>query len=187
MTTKWVNQEKITEGFDMFDSNYFQNVPRQIKLLGLDKIIEEINKYLKTLGNPLKKIDEGFENFIKELLLLMVGQVDCKTGELSNTRFLDNTMKGFTWANGQINLLNSNAIQPSINAIHNQYKGSRYVFDVIGNKFTEGFSIQETSQLKTTIKSFMKTHPKIQNMTALSRLYIDELNKYESSIGAKTN
>ena len=82
MTTKWVNQEKITEGFDMFDSNYFQNVPRQIKLLGLDKIIEEINKYLKTLGNPLKKIDEGFENFIKELLLLMVGQVDCKTGEL---------------------------------------------------------------------------------------------------------
>jgi len=190
MTTKWVNQPKVKEGFDMFGTNYFQNVERQIKIPGLENIIKELTKYLKKLGNPMKKIDEGFEDFIRTLLLLLLGQVNCNTGKLTNRNmsFLDETAKGFTWASGQMNLLNSNYIRPSINTIDEQYNSannSRYAYDIVKNKLTEGFSIQENSQLKTTIDSFMKTHPKITNMTALSRHYISELNQYEASIGTK--
>lgn len=192
MGTKWVNSnqtnEPIIEGFDMFSDDYFQNLKRKIKIPGVANVIEEIEKYLKKLGNPIKKADKGFEAFIQQLLVMMMGQVNCNTGALSNTAFLDKTKKNFTWASGQIGLLNTNVVNPGINFGHEQYNkakaGTRYAYDVTKNTVKEGFSINSDPQLKTTIQSFMTTHPKITNMTALSTLYISQLNKYEASIGA---
>jgi hypothetical protein len=192
MGTKWVNQKDTTqtviEGFDMFSSDYFQNVPRQIKLSGLGNVIKEIEKYLKQFGNPISKADKGLEAFIQQILVMMIGQVNCNTGALSNTSFLDNSKKGFTWASGQIGLLNADVVNPGINFGHDQYNkakaGTRYAYDVTKNTMKEGFSINEDPQLKTTIQSFMTTHPQITNMTALATLYITQLNKYEASIGA---
>jgi hypothetical protein len=191
METRWVNQNEsnqtIREGFDMFGDDYFKNVKRKINIPGLADIIKEIQKYLNQYGNPVTNIDQGIENFVKEILVLMVGQVNCNTGALSaKSSFLNGVEKTFTWANGQIGILNSEAVEPGLNILENNAasKGVRYAYDVTKNKFTEGFSIQEDPQLKTTIQSFMTNHPKITDMTALTTFYITQLNKYEASIGA---
>jgi hypothetical protein len=59
-----------------------------------------------------------------------------------------------------------------------------YAGEIIESSFVEGLSMNDMPSLNTTIQSFMTTHPKIKNMTALTTLYISELNKYEKSIGA---
>jgi len=192
MGTKWVNQkdtnEKVIEGFDMFSSDYFQNVPRHLKLTGIGNVIKEIEKYFKQFGNPISNADKGLEAFIQRILVMMIGQVNCNTGALSNTSFLDKTQKSFTWATGQIGLLNADVVNPGIDYGYKQYNKAkaktRYAYDVMKKGVKEGFSINEDPQLKMTIQSFMTTHPKITNMTALATLYITQLNKYEASIGA---
>jgi hypothetical protein len=144
------------EGFSLFAQDYFQNVERNISIFSdVSDIIKEIVKYFNQYGNPITTVDKGLETFIQELLVLLMGQADCNKDQIRDTPFLNSTMNSFTWANGALNFLSQ-----------------------------EGFSIQEDPTLLNTLQSFMKNHPKITNMTALTNLYILQLNAYEKSIQA---
>lgn len=197
MGTKWNKTEafstkshedsmSLVEGFNMFGTDYFKNVKRKITIPGLSDLIEEIMKYLKQFGNPITGIDKAIENSIKELLILLVGQVNCNTGGLKNSRLLDNTLNGFTWASGQLNVLESSKAVKTVTTVIQGAQDANYAKKITDNlPNIENFSMQELPDLEKTIQSFMETHPKIENKTALSTLYITQLNKYEKSIGGK--
>ena len=178
METRW----NTKEGFDMFETDYFKNVKRRLSIPGVKKIIEFIEKYLGRYGNPIQHIDKGIENFIKQALILLIGQMNCNPdGTISGISGGLSGLSGFTWANNQLDLLSKQISKKPVTTIKNNVN---YAGEIIQSSFVEGLSMNDTPTLITTIQSFMTTHPKIKNMTALTNLYISELNKYEKSIGA---
>ena len=174
--TKWrTSKTSVKEGFDIFGDDYFINVKRKLPVKGVGDIMSAILNYLKKLGSPVKQLDKGLEDFIQRLMVMMMGTVNCNTGKLSNTDFLNKATNDFTWANGQLNLLKNDTINTS-------YTAKSGAEDTL--KQIESFSTLETPDLLTTINSFMTNHPNIKNKTALTTYYIQQLNAYESSIGA---
>ena len=177
METRW----NTKEGFDMFETDYFKNVKRRLSIPGLKSIIEYIEKYLGKYGNPIQHIDKGIENFIKQALILLIGQMNCNPdGTISGISGGLSELSGFTWANNQLDLLSKQIARKPVTTIK---KNVNYAGEIIQSSFVEGLSMNDRPTLITTIQSFMTTHPKIQNKTALTNLYISELNKYEKSIG----
>jgi len=95
------DKTSLQEGFNLMGDDYFINVKRKISLKSqLGKMLEKLKKLLKKIPNPIRVADRGLETFLKTLLLLMIGQVDCRTGKL-NTVIPDAGEATFTWANGQ--------------------------------------------------------------------------------------
>lgn len=160
----------IQEGFNLPGDDYFINVKRKIMVkTQLSKLIEQLKRLFKKIPNPITLLDEGLEAFLKTLLMLMIGQVDCKTGKLK-TVTVDDADTGFTWASGQMSMLKNNS-------------------DSLGYDFTDGsndnierFSMPDTPDLIYTIESFLENHPKL-NKTAVTTYYLTKLNAYEKSLG----
>jgi hypothetical protein len=151
--TSW--NVNIQENFDIFGAqNYFENVPRKALLPGYEKYLKEIEEFLKQFKNPISYIDGGIQDFIKELLIALVGQTECNTGTATSNPTKNITNSGFTWSRGNLDI------------------------------FQEGFSIQETPNLVATIQSFLTNHPSIKNETALIHYYITQLNNYEKMLGS---
>jgi len=122
--TTW-RKPNVKEGFDLFGDDYFINVKRTIRFpQWLSKIKDILKKWLKKIPNPIDMADKGLESFLKTLLMLMIGQIDCKTGKLS-TALADIEEGGFTWASGKMDMLKNSAIHISDRA--------RGVGDTIGN------------------------------------------------------
>lgn len=149
------------EGFDIFSSDYFRDVSRKMpKNSFLEKIIKKITDFLKKLlSSPSAYLDKGLESFIKTLLLLLMDRVDCDIYLEENKNKLENNQAAntFTWANGELGLLN------------------------------EGFSMKKTPDLINTIQSFMENHIEIEEEVALINYYIRELNSYEKTLGRNMN
>ena len=162
--TRW---RKGKEGFDIFTDDYYIEVQRNIKstsMGGLQPYIDKIKEYLSTIPNPVDIFDETFATLIQAMILMMIGNPDCKgeKGTMFSARpknKFGGAVSTFTWASGK-----SNAFKEMIK---------------------EGFSANNDYEVMTTIKSFMKNHPKIKNETALLTFYFDELNKYQKSIALR--
>jgi hypothetical protein len=180
METKWNMDTK--EGFDMFGNNYFVNVPRVFANKQIRDIIDQLKKLLSGFSNPIDNIDKGIENFLTQLLKMMVGQIDCNPDGTNSLSDKSKTAgSGFTWANHTLNMLNSVGSSSPKNILNSSTTKQKANY---AKKIVEGLSINDTPQLITTIKSFMKTHPNIKDMTALTNLYISRLNTYEKEVGA---
>ena len=199
--TTWRKSNSIQEGFNLPGDDYFINVKRKIMVkTQLSKFVEQLKRLLKKIPNPITLLDEGLEAFLKTLLMLMIGQVDCKTGKLK-TVMVDAGNAGFTWASGQMSMLKNNSV-----SLGNDIKGA---FNKKPNNFTlsemadgskrssksgavgaafiaadavENFAMPDTPDLIYTIESFLKNHPKL-NKTAVTTYYLTKLNAYEKSLG----
>jgi hypothetical protein len=120
--TIW-RKSDVKEGFDLFGDDYFINVKRKIGIKPkFGKFIDKLKKLLKKIPNPIKALDEAFVAFLKSILMLMIGQIDCKTGNL-NTVLADTETGGFTWASGKMDLLN-NGVQGALNTTSNGIRGA---------------------------------------------------------------
>jgi hypothetical protein len=162
--TKWNNPplEDYKENFDVFGSaDYFKNVPRKMKMQGLDKILKKLMELLDKLTNPIKNIDKGIEDFIAKILIILIGTVECKITTTEETLTTDNTNTTFTWSTGDID--------------HFKEEETEII--------REGFSIDDNPNLVATIHSFMTNHPTITNKIALMNYYITEVNKYQQLLG----
>ena len=123
--TTWRKSNSIQEGFNLPGDDYFINVKRKIMVkTRLSKLVEQLKRLVKKIPNPITLLDEGLEAFLKTLLMLMIGQVDCKTGKLK-TVIVDAADTGFTWASGQMSMLKNNSVS-------------------LGNDFTDGWNTTRT-------------------------------------------
>ena len=188
--TTWRKSDQISlqEGFNLPGDDYFINVKRQISIkTRFGKLIEQIKKLLKKIPNPITAADKGLEAFLKTLLLLMIGQVDCKTGKLK-TAIPDAGEATFTWANGQIDLLKRNSVSLGYDFTkgwNTTNKGIKDASNTIKKGWKdniEKFSMPDTPDLIYTIQSFLENHPKL-NKTAVTTYYLKKLNAYEKSLG----
>ena len=184
----------LQEGFNLPGDDYFINVKRTISLkTQFGKLIEKIKKLLKKIPNPITKFDKGLESLLKSLLMLMIGQVDCKTGKLKSNRIaMPNT---FTWASGQLDLLKQKSVslgydfksgwnttkQGSNDAVNTTSDALNTIVNGWKDKI-EQFSMPDTPDLIYTIQSFLENHPKL-NETAVTTYYLKKLNAYEKSLG----
>ena len=164
------NEDKtsLQEGFNLPGDDYFINVKRQISIkTNIGSSIEQIKKLLNKIPNPITQIDDGIEAFLKSLLMLMIGQVDCKTGILSS----DVGEATFTWANGKMDFLKKAPVYDIDGILNKDWKTN-----------VESFSMPDTPDLIYTIESFLKNHPNLDK-TALTTYYLKKLNAYEKSLG----
>jgi hypothetical protein len=188
--TTWRKSDQISlqEGFNLPGDDYFINVKRQISIkTRFGKLIEQIKKLLKKIPNPISMADKGLEAFLKTLLLLMIGQVDCKTGKLK-TAIPDAGEATFTWANGQIDLLKKKSVSLGYDFTkgwNTTNKGIKDASNTIKKGWKdniEKFSMPDTPDLIYTIQSFLENHPKLDK-TAVTTYYLKKLNAYEKSLG----
>jgi hypothetical protein len=180
--------ESHQEGFNLMGDDYFIKVQRKISLKSqFGKIVEQIKKLLTKIPNPIHMADKGLETFLKTLLLLMIGQVDCRTGKLK-TVIPDAGEATFTWANGQLGLLKRNSASVNtdfLNAWNTTKKDTQIATDEIKKGWKdniEHFSMPDSPDLIYTIQSFLTNHPKL-NKTAVTTYYLMKLNAYEKSLG----
>jgi hypothetical protein len=167
--TTWRKPE-LQEGFNLPGDDYFINVKRHFNIDNiLGPLLNQIKKMLIMIPNPITQVDQAIESFLKGLLLLMLGQIDCSTGKLK-TPLPDAGNAGFTWANGRLNFLNKNVSSIDDDIIR-EWKNT-----------VEKFSMPETPDLIYTIQSFLENHPNL-NKTALTTFYLKKLNAYEKSLG----
>lgn len=170
--TTWRKSHQISlqEGFNLPGDTYFINVKRQITIkTQFGNFIKKIKDLLKKIPNPISMADKYLEALLKTLLLLMIGQNDCKTGKLK-IDIPDIEETTFTWANGKLNLLKNNSVSIG------------YDFTKKGEDNIEKFSMPDTPDLIYTIQSFLENHPKFDK-TAVTTYYLKKLNAYEKSLG----
>ena len=190
----------LQEGFNLPGDDYFINVKRKISLkTKFGQLIEKIKKLLKKIPNPITKFDKGLESFLKSLLMLMIGQVDCKTGKLKSKLNQIDMPNTFTWASGQLDLLKQKSVslgydfkrgwnttkQGSKDALKTTKKGSKDTWNILEKGWKdniEKFSMPDTPDLIYTIQSFLENHPNL-NKTAVTTYYLKKLNAYEKSLG----
>ena len=175
----------LQEGFNLPGDDYFINVKRQISIkTRFGKLIEQIKKLLKKIPNPLDMADKGLETFLKTLLLLMIGQVDCKTGKLK-TVIPDAGEATFTWANGQLGLLKKNSAGVKTDFVNawNTTKDATKKIKKGWKDNIESFSMPDSPDLIYTIQSFLTNHPKLDK-EAVTTYYLKKLNAYEKSLGS---
>jgi hypothetical protein len=207
--TNWRKYNSIKEGFNLPGDDYFIKVKRKIMVkTQLSKLIEQLKRLFKKIPNPITLLDEGIEAFLKSLLMLMIGQIDCKTGKLK-TVMADAGNAGFTWASGKMNLLKRDSIslgndftdawnttrtgaqgaynttrtgaQGAYNTTRTGAQTTRTGAQDTVNKI-ERFSMPDTPDLIYTIQSFLDNHSKL-NKTAVTTYYLTKLNAYEKSLG----
>lgn len=179
----------LQEGFNLIGDTYFINSRRQLSVKSpFGRLLEEIKKLLKKIPNPITMADKGLETFLKTLLLLMIGQVDCQTGSLK-TVIPDAGEATFTWANGRMDFLKKKSISLGYDfkdAWNATKKGAQVSVDKIEQGWKdniEKFSMPDTPDLIYTIQSFLDNHPKL-NKTAVTTYYLKKLNAYEKSLGS---
>ena len=175
----------LQEGFNLPGDDYFINVKRQISIKNqFGKVLEQIKKLVKKIPNPLDMADKGLETFLKTLLLLMIGQVDCKTGKLK-TVIPDAGEATFTWANGQLGLLKKNSAGVKTDFVNawNTTKDTAKTIEKGWKDNIESFSMPDSPDLIYTIQSFLTNHPKLDK-GAVTTYYLIKLNAYEKSLGS---
>ena len=153
------NNDKIIEGmikcdpFNMFCSDYYQNVKRFKGFSGLSEIGNQIKSYLVKFANPADSIDKWLEDSILNILKIYVNSSlkDCSQVEDKKKVKKDKILPSFTWLQK---------------------------FVIGKERFTtmqEGFNISVTD-VSGTILNLHTNHPNI-NKQNLSRYYTQELNK----------
>ena len=151
--------DKIIEGmikcdpFNMFCSDYYQNVKRFKGFSGLSEIGDKIKSFLVAFANPTDSIDKWIEDSILNILKIYVNSSlnDCSQVEDKKKVKKDKILPSFTWLQK---------------------------FVIGKERFTpmqEGFNISETD-VSGTILNLKTNHPNI-NKQNLSRYYTQELNK----------
>ena len=75
--TTW-RKPDLKEGFNLPGDDYFINVKRHFTIENIfGRLLTEIKKLFKKIPNPITQLDQAIETFLKGLLLLMVGKIDC--------------------------------------------------------------------------------------------------------------
>jgi hypothetical protein len=157
--TQWRTKSDIVEGFDIFGDDYFNQVPRYLPLPAFQSYLKQIIDFIKKIPKPTTLLDETIEAVIANFILLLMEIPDCMpvttTTPVKQRKFAPEN--SFTWSSGTFNLFES--------------------------PVKEGFSLNDTPNIVTTIQSFMKNHPNITSQYALLNYYLTELNAYVTKLG----
>ena len=153
------HNDKIMEGmitcdpFNMFCSDYYQNVKRFKGVSGLNEIGDKIKSFLVAFANPTDSIDKWIEDSILNILKIYVNSTleGCSKVEDKKKKKISKILPSFTWLQK---------------------------FVIGKERFTtmqEGFNIPE-KDVSGTISNLQNNHPNI-NKQNLARYYTQELNK----------